>query len=407
MSARSGPGSWITSPTQIETIIGRPSPMVLMKQLDHLDEGSSRVLACAPLAGFGFRDAEANRPRTTFVGGRPGFVRVEAPGRISLAPPGGGHHPAEGSGVSFVFLLPGAGETLRLNGSVELSGAELRVAVEEVYVHCARCILRSGLWRGAEGPVPLPDAAASPDGGDGATVLLDPRIAGFLAASPFLVVSTWGSQDRSDTSPRGDQPGFARILDGRTLVIPDRRGNKRADTFRNLLADDRISLAAVIPGRTDVLHLSGTAAATADPALLSGLALKGVAPQAALVVDVESAEMVDNEALSQSALWRRPSHADHDAVPDLMVLASTHMVAPNVAPSAARSRPGAAKGLLLKLLAASPRLTRLMVELGYRIQLTKEGYMYRPRRRRGGGARVPGHRPRSAGGSRDPEQRSP
>jgi predicted pyridoxine 5'-phosphate oxidase superfamily flavin-nucleotide-binding protein len=403
MSARSDLRSWITSPEQIETIVGRPSPMVLMKQLDHLDEGSSRVLAYAPLAGFGFLDVEANRPRTTFVGGRPGFVRVAAPGRISLALPHEGR-PAEGSGVSFLFLLPGVGETLRLNGSVELSGTELRVAVEEVYVHCARCILRSGLWRGTEGPAPLPDAAASRGGGDDAMALLDPRVAGFLAASPFLVVSTWGSEATSDTSPRGDQPGFARILDGRTLVIPDRRGNQRADTFRNLLADNRISLAAVIPGRTDVLHLSGTAAVTADPALLSEFALKGVAPHAALVVDVGSAELAGNEALSRAAAWRRPLPADRRAAPDLMVLASKHLAAP----SATQSRPGAPTGLLLRLLAASPRLTRLMVDLGYRIQLTKEGYTYRPLGRRGGAAGVPRRcpRPRGRAASRDPGQRS-
>jgi predicted pyridoxine 5'-phosphate oxidase superfamily flavin-nucleotide-binding protein len=377
VSARAELRGWITSIDQIETIIGRPSPLVLMKQHDRLDEGSRRVLAHAPLAGFGFQDADTAHLRTTLIGGNPGFVRVESPGLVSLALPEGRYRPAPGSGVSFVFLMPGVGETLRLNGSVERSGTELRVAVAEVYVHCARCILRSGLWHHPESPPPVPEGPVPPDGGDGTGVLRDPRIAGFLAASPFLMISTWDAEGSSDTSPRGDQPGFVRLLDSRTLVIPDRKGNQRADTFHNVLADGRVSLAAVVPGRTDVLHLSGTAAATTDPALLSRLSLKGTAPHAALVVDVELAELADNEALSRAAVWRRASHIDRHAAPDLVVLATKHMATPTAQPPL-----GIPNGLLLKLLAAFPRLTRLMVDLGYRIQLRKEGYTDLPPGRR-------------------------
>jgi predicted pyridoxine 5'-phosphate oxidase superfamily flavin-nucleotide-binding protein len=341
-----------------------------MKQRDSLDEGSREVLAHAPLAGFGYRDADTDRRRTTLVGGRPGFVRVESPRLVSLAPPDGRCRPAPGSGVSFVFLLPGVGETLRLNGSVERSGTELRVAVAEVYVHCARCILRSGLWRRTESPAPVPEVPEPLDGSDGTGVLRDPRIAGFLAASPFLMVSTWDAAGSSDTSPRGDQPGFVRLLDSRTLVIPDRKGNQRADTFHNLLADGRVSLAAVVPGRTDVLHLSGTAGVTTDPALLARLSLKGTAPHAALVVDVELAELAGNEALSRAAVWRRVAHVvDRRAAPDLVAVATKHMATP-----AAQPPPAGPTGALLRLLGAFPRLTRLMVDLGYRVQLRKEGY---------------------------------
>jgi predicted pyridoxine 5'-phosphate oxidase superfamily flavin-nucleotide-binding protein len=378
VSARSELHGWITSVEQIETVIGRPSSLVLMKQHDRLDEGSRGVLAHAPLAGFGYRDADTDRRRTTLVGGHPGFLRVESPELVSFTLPDGRYRPAPGSGVSFVFLLPGVGETLRLNGSVERSGTELRVAVAEVYVHCARCILRSGLWRHTETPAPVPEVAAPLDGGDETGVLRDPRIAEFLAASPFLMVSTWDADGSSDTSPRGDQPGFVRLLDSRTLVVPDRKGNQRADTFHNLLADSHVSLVAVVPGRTDVLHLSGTAGVTTDTALLSRLSLKGTAPHAALVVDVELAELAGNEALSRAAVWRRASHVDRRAAPDLVVVATKHM-----ATRPAQTPPGVAKGPLLRLLAAFPRFTRLMVDLGYRVQLRKEGYTELPPGRRG------------------------
>jgi PPOX class probable FMN-dependent enzyme len=348
----------IATVDQLEAIIGRPAPAVLAKQLDNVGEGYRAVVARAPIAGLGFHDADTGEPVATFVGGAPGFVLVESPRRISLAWPAGPHRPAVGGGVSLLFLLPGVGETLRLNGFVERQRSRLCVAVAEVYVHCARCVLRSGLWQHAAPPAAGPEPArAGPR--DRAGPLRRLEVAGFLAASPFLLVSTWDGEGSSDTSPRGDAPGFARILDGRTLAIPDRKGNRRADTFRNLLADDRVALAAVVPGRNDVLHLGGTAAVTDDPALLSHMALNGTAPHAALIVDVESAELTGNDALARSAIWQPSAQVERDAVPDLMGLAAKQVARP---------------------LGAMPRLTRLLVNLGYRVQLWREGY--RDRRRR-------------------------
>jgi predicted pyridoxine 5'-phosphate oxidase superfamily flavin-nucleotide-binding protein len=343
---------------QLEAIVGRPSPAVTAKQLDHVGEEYRAVLASSPVAGLGFRDAPTGAPVNTLVGGVPGFVRVSSPRNISLAWPAGPHRPAPGGGVSFLFLLPGVGETLRLNGLVEQSRSRLCVAVEEVYVHCARCVLRSGLWQhtvlpdaGPSGPAGPDPASAGPS--DPAGPLRRPEVAGFLAASPFLLISTLDGRGSSDTSPRGDPPGFARILDGRTLAIPDRRGNRRADTFHNLLVDDRVALAALVPGRTVVLHLRGTAAVTDDPALLSQMTLTRTAPHAALVVDVESAHLAENEALARSSIWRPPARAGQGAAPDLIGIAARQVARP---------------------LGAVPRLTRLLVDLGYRVQLWREGY---------------------------------
>lgn len=109
-------------------------------------------------------------------------------------------------------------------------------------------------------------------------------------AAPFLALSSWDSSGGSDTSPRGDRQAVARIVDGHTLVVPDRRGNKRADTLHNLLRDDRLSFAALVPGRSGVLHVRGRASITDDPALLETLALRGMAPHAALLIVVEDAD---------------------------------------------------------------------------------------------------------------------
>jgi predicted pyridoxine 5'-phosphate oxidase superfamily flavin-nucleotide-binding protein len=360
---------------QIEAIVGAPIPAVRMKQIGALDDGCRRVLASAPIAGFGFRDEQGGW-RSTFVGGARGFAHVESPKRVRFELPARHPTPASGSGASFVFLVPGIGEALRLNGSVaERRGGRIVVTVEEAFVHCARSILRSRLWEGpraraaaAEPPLPRDGARHESEGGP----LGDPSVARFLASSPFAVLSSWDAAGSGDTSPRGDFPGFLRILDHETLVIPDRRGNRRTDTFHNVVTCDKVSLAAVVPGRDDVLHVSGTAHVTDEPALLSTMALAGKPPQAALVIRVERAELLANEALQRSKIWQRSADADAadaGAVPDLMALATQHL---------ALNKGGGAKAAMIRLLGsgagAFPRLLRWLIDLGYRKGLTDEGY---------------------------------
>ncbi|MBB5134774.1 ferredoxin-NADP reductase/predicted pyridoxine 5'-phosphate oxidase superfamily flavin-nucleotide-binding protein [Thermocatellispora tengchongensis] len=342
--------SRITTVAQLEAIIGRPPAMVMMKELAELDDAGRRMLAIAPLAGFGYRDDEG-RPRTTVVGGKPGFAEVESPARIAFATD------VDASGpVSFVFLLPGVGETLRVNGSVaERSPGRIVVAVSQVYIHCARAILRSRLWDPVVPAAPVPAVADGP--------LSAPGVAGFLAATPFLIVSSWDRDGGSDTSPRGDVPGFVRVIDGHTLVIPDRRGNKRADTSRNLLADDRISVAMLVPGRTDVLHVSGTAVITDDASLLADMAQGAAVPQAALIITVERAELRRNQAVAAANVWDRGNRVDAATLAELMALTTRQL---GVKKPALRRLSGA--------LAVFSRLIRRVMDATYRRALEKEGY---------------------------------
>ncbi|WP_033289467.1 2Fe-2S iron-sulfur cluster-binding protein [Amycolatopsis jejuensis] len=359
----------MTSVADVEAAVGRPGPAIMMKQLDHLDNGCVDILAHCPIAGCGYRIADGTR-HSTFAGGAPGFMHVRSPTRISFALPAGAPEPAHGEGISFVFLLPGVGETLRLNGSVAaIEGGETVVDVLEVYVHCGRCVLRSKLRqprpvRSAPGREPGPGSARGP--------LDEPGIAEFLTRAPFLVVATGDSDGGSDTSPRGDGPGFVRVVDGRTLVLPDRRGNKRADTFRNLLQDPSVALAVLVPGRTDILHLRGTGSLTDDAELLETMSLRGNVPQAAVLIDVEHAELVHSEAVAGARLWSPESHVDRQEVPDLMTLASRHAAlnTTNVA--------GAPPGFLLRPATKLPKLLRFVINLSYRSQLRDEGYEEAP-----------------------------
>ncbi|MET9094087.1 2Fe-2S iron-sulfur cluster-binding protein [Streptomyces cyaneofuscatus] len=377
---RPGSAYRLTTVDDVERTVGRPPSMIMLKQIKALDEGCRTVLAGSPVAAFGYR-APDGTSRTTFIGGVPGFARVHSPTRISFLLPGPGdpHGP-----VSLFFLLPGVGEILRVNGSVAArKGAEVTVDVAEAFVHCAQAVLRSRLWQ-APGPlgvsgVPIPAESAEPAGrpaevagpGLGPGPLGEPGVAEFLAAAPFLALSTWDASGGADTSPRGDQGAAVRILDGRTLVLPDRRGNKRADTLHNLVQDDRLSLAALVPGRTGVLHVRGRGAITDDPALLETMALRGTPPHAALLIDVEYAELTGNDAVARSRLWSPGSHLDRGAAPDLMALAGKHLAA-----NSAESEGGSSAFLLKALMAVPglPRLLRLVVDRAYSSGLRKEGY---------------------------------
>lgn len=348
---------------RLEELIGIAHPMIYQKSIDALDEGSRQVLAAAPVAWFGYRDP-SGRPRTTLVGGAPGFLRVDSPTRVAVELAPGQDGPASG-GVSFVFLVPGIGETLRLNGTVSgRSDRWVEIAVGEAFVHCARCILRSGLWKatgpaGGQGHLTSPDTPGPLD---------DPEVAAFLADALFLGVSSWDADDLADTSPKGDHPGFLRVLDGATLAMPDRKGNLRTDTFHNLIACDDVSIGAVVPGRAEVLEISGTATLTDEPDLLATMPIKDNLPTLAMVVRVHRAEVVPNTALRDSALWDLTARPDVSGVPNLMKLAGKHVAEHNKRTSGLK---GAALRAVGRGLAAVP--ARVTVNAN-RKAVADEGY---------------------------------
>src|SRR6266566_1613176 len=108
----------------------------------------------------------------------------------------------------------------------------------------------------------------------------------FIEAAPFFALATTGP-DGFDCSPRGDAPGFVRVHDEKTLLIPDRRGNNRIDTLRNILHDPRVALLFLIPGCGETIRVNGRAAISTDPALAQGFIVDGKTPRAVIIVAVE------------------------------------------------------------------------------------------------------------------------
>jgi len=137
----------------------------------------------------------------------------------------------------------------------------------------------------------------------------------FLAASPFCLVATSDAEGRCDVSPKGDPPGFTVVLDDRTIALPERAGNRRADGYRNILANPHVGLEFLVPGRGDTLRVNGRARLVVEPSLLSRMAVKGHLPLLALVVDIDEVFHHCAKAFLRSKLWD-PSSWDPSAVPD-------------------------------------------------------------------------------------------
>lgn len=136
----------------------------------------------------------------------------------------------------------------------------------------------------------------------------------WLAASPFCLVATSGPDGSCDVSPKGDPPGFTVVLDDRTIALPERAGNRRADGFRNILANPHVGLIHFLPGRGDTLRINGRARLVRDAALLDRMVVKGHRPLLATVVEVEQVFFHCAKAFLRSGLWD-PESWRPDAVP--------------------------------------------------------------------------------------------
>lgn len=133
---------------------------------------------------------------------------------------------------------------------------------------------------------------------------LDARSRSYIARSPFALIATADAQGRCDVSPRGDAPGFVHVLDDRHLFLPERPGNRRLDSIRNLLTNSGIGLIFFIPGMEETLRVNGTACITRDPQLLELTAVNGRVPVMGIGVEVEEVFVHCAKAFKRSGLWQ-------------------------------------------------------------------------------------------------------
>ncbi|GIO29738.1 MULTISPECIES: pyridoxamine 5'-phosphate oxidase family protein [Paenibacillus] len=153
---------------------------------------------------------------------------------------------------------------------------------------------------------------------------LDHHCRHFISLSPLVFVATSGADGTCDCSPRGDAPGFAYILDDHHLILPERPGNRRYDSLRNLLENPRIGLIFVIPGLEETLRINGKASIIRDPDLMERMAVQGKIPAVGIAVEVEECYIHCAKAFKRSRLWQPEHWPEAASLPDPAAIIATH-----------------------------------------------------------------------------------
>ena len=146
---------------------------------------------------------------------------------------------------------------------------------------------------------------------------LDEHGRAFIARSPFMLLATSSASGRCDVSPKGDAPGFVRVLDDHHLVVPERPGNRRLDGMRNIVDNPHVGMIFLIPGREETLRVNGRAWIVRDADLLPSLAARGKEPPVAIGVEIEECFFHCPKAFRRSELWEPARWPDRDALPSM------------------------------------------------------------------------------------------
>ncbi|HYB73647.1 MAG TPA: pyridoxamine 5'-phosphate oxidase family protein [Candidatus Sulfotelmatobacter sp.] len=146
---------------------------------------------------------------------------------------------------------------------------------------------------------------------------LDGHCRRFIGLSPFLCIGTMGPDGRADVSPRGDPPGFVKVLDDRTIVIPDRPGNRRVDSMTNLLTNAAVGIIFFVPGVDETLRVNGRASLLRDPEVLAGMAVEGREPGLGIQVEIDEVFFHCGKALKRARLWDPARHIERTRFPSM------------------------------------------------------------------------------------------
>ncbi|MEO0421970.1 MAG: pyridoxamine 5'-phosphate oxidase family protein [Pseudomonadota bacterium] len=281
--------SQLTELEAVQRLIGSPAGARDLKVLDHLDSHARRWLGFSTVAFMAF--SHHGRPAITAAGGAPGFLADEGDQALSV--------PLDmldyrqfaqvGSPFGALCLVPGMGETLRVNGRIHaIENNRLLLQVDECFLHCAKALLRAEYWQFHSEETP-PLAKPAPLAVD---------------RCRLLALATSSADGQMDISPKGDPAGALLTFDGEgDLSYPDRPGNRRIDSLRNILEQPEVALLALAPGTTSLIGVIGQARITHHEALQRAFAVQGKVPKLITRVRVTKMEHRESPALARARPW--------------------------------------------------------------------------------------------------------
>lgn len=276
----------LTNIEQVQKRVGAlPAPRDL-KVIDHLDEHARRWLSYANFAFIGF--GKAGNIQLTPAGGERAFATVVDSGhlQIPLAALDDGSIVEPDLSFGSLFMVSGMDETLRVNGTVShIAEGKATLKVAECYLHCAKSFRRSDFW--------LPSSTGWSHG----------ELSDFIKQSRFLVLASINGSGEADVSPKGDpEPLLIQEEEG-VLYFADRPGNRRIDSFRNVLEQPEVSVLALVPGCQDVLEVRGQAELCMDDHLLQRFEIHGKKPKLIVKITPASLRVRPSPAIASSVLW--------------------------------------------------------------------------------------------------------
>ncbi|UJJ32743.1 pyridoxamine 5'-phosphate oxidase family protein [Halopseudomonas maritima] len=275
-----------STPEQVQAIVGKLATPRDLKVIDHLDSHAQRWIAASPLLYLTLGQDAAIA--ITLGGGPPGFVQVADQQHLLLPLTLLDDSAAVRPGAAFgtLFLVSGMNETLRINGQVlAVEGDQARLQVHECFLHCAKALLRSDFWQAAAAE----DAPSQPQD--------------FLAASRFMALATLAADGSADLSPKGDPAGRLLQAGDQHVCFADRPGNRRIDSFRNIVSQPQVALLALIPGCAQVVEVCGSAALSTSDSLRADFRVQDATPKLVTRVSVDSITLRHSPALEQARLW--------------------------------------------------------------------------------------------------------
>ncbi|MCG8672633.1 MAG: pyridoxamine 5'-phosphate oxidase family protein [Pseudomonadales bacterium] len=314
---------YVTTEKQMRAAIGNPPPAISVKKLKQFEEHSKRYLQICNLLAISCDQFEH---RIKLISAKHSQISIESDNRFSVVvkDSGNNNHEFTNAPCAIYTLVAGFEESLRINGFVsarkgnEHDTTVFEISVEEHYFHCGKSIKRSGFWS------PNTATLANQETIEADHIAIK-SVDAFIKSSTFLILATRNSNYQMDLSPRGDPAGFLRVLDRNRVLLPERPGNKIADSLTNILSCQTVSLLALTPGSTNTLFLEGEARMVKSQGLLAPSKIQNKIPKLGIEISIKRCLLGNNIVLQDMELWNTENFVDRSSLPSLGKVLSDQM----------------------------------------------------------------------------------